>query len=203
MVDLYKKIITLCEQKGVSPTRMSLDLGFSKNFMSELKSGRAKSCSATRLKQLAEYFDVSVDYFSYDFDTLPETRIPVYGTVPAGIPLTAIEDIIDYEEITPAMASRGKYAALKIKGDSMMPLLINGDVAIIRLQEDADSEDIVIAMINGDESTCKKLKKDTKGIWLMPLNPAYEPMFFSNKQILVMPVRLLGVVVEIRRTLKR
>ena len=101
------------------------------------------------------------------------------------------------------MASKGKYIALKIKGDSMMPSIIDGDIAIIRLQEVADTGDIVIAMINGEDSTCKKLKKDLKGIWLMPLNPAYEPMYFTNDEVAELPVKILGVVVETRRTFKK
>jgi len=103
----------------------------------------------------------------------------------------------------PEMASKGKYIALKIKGDSMMPSIIDGDIAIIRLQEVADTGDIVIAMINGEDSTCKKLKKDLKGIWLMPLNPAYEPMYFTNDEVAELPVKILGVVVETRRTFKK
>ncbi len=125
-------------------------------------------------------------------------RIPVYGSVAAGIPIEAITDIEDYEEITEEMARSGKYAALKIKGNSMEPRFTEGDVVIVRLQEDVDSGDIAIVLVNGDEATCKKIKKTPEGVMLISTNPAYEPMFYSNKEIEELPVRIWGKVVELR-----
>ena len=81
-------------------------------------------------------------------------RIPVYGEVAAGIPIEAITDIEDYEEISADMASRGEYAALRIHGDSMEPRIMDGDTVIVRLQETADTNDTAIVMINGGTATC-------------------------------------------------
>ena len=125
-------------------------------------------------------------------------RIPVYGSVAAGIPLEAIQDIEDYEEITEDMARSGKYAALKIKGNSMLPRFTPGDVVIVRLQDDVDNGDIAIVMVNGDEATCKKIKKTPEGVMLISTNPDYEPMFYSNQEIAELPVRIWGKVVELR-----
>lgn len=124
--------------------------------------------------------------------------IPIYGRVAAGIPLEMIEDIIDTEEITEAMAKTGDFFGLQIKGDSMEPKISNGDVVIIRQQDDAESGDIVIATVNGDEATCKRLRKYRDGIELISNNPSYEPMFFSNKEIEEKPVKIIGRVVELR-----
>ena len=125
-------------------------------------------------------------------------RIPVYGAVAAGIPLDAIQDIEDYEEITEDMARVGEYAALKIKGNSMLPRFTPGDVVIVRLQDDVDTGDIAIVMVNGDEATCKKIKKTPEGVMLISTNPEYEPMFFTNQEIKDKPVRIWGKVVELR-----
>lgn len=125
-------------------------------------------------------------------------RIPVYGSVAAGIPLDAIQDIEDYEEITEDMARTGEYAALKIKGNSMLPRFTEGDVVIVRLQDDVDNGDIAIVMVNGDEATCKKIKKTPEGVMLISTNPDYEPMFYSNQEIADLPVRIWGKVVELR-----
>ena len=125
-------------------------------------------------------------------------RIPVYGSVAAGIPLEAIQDIEDYEEITEDMARSGKYAALKIKGNSMLPRFTPGDVVIVRLQDDVDNGDIAIVIVNGDEATCKKIKKTPEGVMLISTNPDYEPMFYSNQEIAELPVRIWGKVVELR-----
>ncbi len=124
--------------------------------------------------------------------------INVLGRVAAGIPLDAIEEIIDTEEISQKMASDGEYFALKISGDSMEPKISNGDVVIVRKQSDADDGDLVIAMVNGDDAVCKRLKKYAEGIALVSNNPLYEPMYFSNKDIVEKPVTILGKVRELR-----
>ena len=126
-------------------------------------------------------------------------KIPVLGRVAAGIPIEAIEDIIDTEEITEEMAKTGEFFGLKIKGDSMVPDLYNGDVVIVRKQDDAETGDTVIATVNGDEATCKRLRKYKDGIELISNNPSYKPFEYSNKEILEMPVRIIGKVVELRR----
>lgn len=124
--------------------------------------------------------------------------IKVLGRVAAGIPIEAIEDIIDTEEITEELAKTGDFFGLKIHGDSMEPKISDGDVVIVRQQDDAETGDIVIATVNGNEATCKRLKKYNEGIALISTNPLYEPMFFSDHEISEKPVRILGKVVELR-----
>lgn len=124
--------------------------------------------------------------------------IPVYGRVAAGVPIEMIEDIIDTEEITEEMARTGEFFALQIHGDSMEPRMKEGDVVIVRKQEDAESGETVIATVNGTDATCKRLRKYRDGIELIPTNPSYEPMFFSNKEVEEKPVCILGRVVELR-----
>ena len=151
-------------------------------------------------------FKVGCGYFSSHltfeerqmFSTAKSTRIPVYGSVAAGIPLDAIQDIEDYEEITDEMARAGEYAALKIKGNSMLPRFTPGDVVIVKLQNDVDNGDIAIVMVNGDEATCKKIKKTPEGVMLISTNPDYEPMFYTNREIEEKPVKIWGKVVELR-----
>lgn len=124
--------------------------------------------------------------------------INVLGRVAAGIPIEAVEDIIDTEEITEEMAATGEFFGLQIHGDSMEPKFSEGDVVIVRRQDDADTGDIVIAMVNGDDATCKRLRKYRDGIELISNNPSYEPMFFSNEEIMSKPVRIIGRVMELR-----
>ena len=125
--------------------------------------------------------------------------INVLDRVAAGIPINAIEEIIDTEEITEELARTGTFFGLKIKGDSMTPNICDGDIVIVRQQDDAESGDIVIATINGDEATCKRLRKYKQGIELISNNPSYEPFEFSNEEILNKPVKIIGKVVELRR----
>mgnify|MGYP002793845414 CR=1 FL=1 len=125
--------------------------------------------------------------------------INVLGRVAAGIPIDAIEDIIDTEEIPEEMARTGEFFGLQIHGDSMTPGICDGDIVIVRQQDDAESGDIVIATINGDEATCKRLRKYKDGIELISNNPSYSPFEFSNQEIEEKPVRIIGKVVELRR----
>lgn len=124
--------------------------------------------------------------------------INVVGRVAAGIPIEAIEEIIDTEEITEEMAKTGVFFGLQIHGDSMEPRMTEGDVVIVRKQDDAESGDTVIAMVNGFDATCKRLRKYKDGIELIATNPSYPPLFYSNEDIINKPVRIIGRVVELR-----
>ena len=124
--------------------------------------------------------------------------IKILGRVAAGVPIEAVEEIIDTEEITEELAKTGEFFGLKLHGNSMEPRMCEGDVVIVRKQDDAESGDIVIAMVNGNDATCKRLRKYRDGIELISNNPSYEPMFFSNQDIQEKPVKIIGKVVELR-----
>lgn len=124
--------------------------------------------------------------------------IPVLGVVRAGLPMDAVEYIIDYEEISEEMARQGEFFALQIKGDSMEPRIKEGDVVIVRKLPDVESGDIAIVLVNGDDATIKKVQKFDGGINLIPSNSAYNVLTYSNAQIESLPVQILGKVVELR-----
>lgn len=157
------------------------------------------------LGKLAEIFNVSIDYL-LEHDTPKEggtfvssgIKIPVLGRVPAGIPLEAIQEILDYEEITPDMAATGEFFALVIIGSSMEPRMREGDVVIVRKQGDVTSGDTAVVIIDGHDATVKRLIKKENGIMLQATNPAHEPLFFTNEEIRRLPVVVLGRVIELR-----
>lgn len=124
--------------------------------------------------------------------------INVLGRVAAGVPIEAIEDIIDTEEITEELAKTGTFFGLQIHGNSMEPKMSEGDIVIVRQQDDAESGEIVIVTVNGTDATCKRLRKYRDGIELISNNPSYEPIFFTNEEIESKPVRIIGRVVELR-----
>ena len=80
----------------------------------------------------------------------------------------------------------------------MEPRICDGDTVIVHRQSDAESGQIVIVNVDGDYATCKRLKKYERSIALLSLNPSYEPMIFSADQVEKLPVRIRGVVVELR-----
>ena len=126
-------------------------------------------------------------------------KIPVLGKVAAGIPITAVENILDYEEISSEMASSGEYVALKIQGSSMEPRMYEGDVVIVRVQSNVEHGEVAVVMVDGSEATVKKVQFQSSGILLQPFNPSYEPIFYSNEEIEKLPVRIFGKVVECRQ----
>ena len=155
--------------------------------------------------KLAEMFNVDIDELTnsdlsnpMSKDTSRGTWINVYGRVAAGLPLEAIEDIIDTEEISTEMARSGEHFGLQIKGDSMEPKISEGDNVIVRKQDDAESGDTVIALVNGHDAFCKRLMKYESGISLISTNPIYEPKHYTNEEIEKLPVNILGKVVELR-----
>lgn len=126
-------------------------------------------------------------------------KIPVLGTVAAGIPISAVEDILDYEEIPQSWQNQGEFFGLRIKGDSMKPDINDGDTVIVKQQSTANNGDVVIALVNGDDATCKKFEKLDNGIMLISNNSEYSPMYFSNEEVTTKPVVIVGRVVELRR----
>lgn len=153
------------------------------------------------LIKIASFFSVSVDYLiSKSDDRAKHSKrfVPVLGSVPAGIPIEAIQDILDYEEISAELARSGEFIALRIKGDSMEPKFSEGDVVIIRRQEQVENGEIAIVMVNGNDATVKKFYKTDAGVTLIGTNPSFTPLTFTPEQVESLPVRVIGKVVELR-----
>ena len=200
-MNIYKQLRL---KKNLTQIELSDKLNVTQATISKWEKGKSIPDIMT-LKTLAEFFNVSIEYLlGQETSKLStkETRIPVLGRIPAGIPIEMIEDVLDYEELKPEMLiGDKKYFALKVKGDSMMPKFQEGDVLIVRQQDDCENGAYAIVAVNGDDATFKKVIKRENGIILQPLNTIYEPIIFDKKQIETLPVRILGVVVEIRRSI--
>ncbi|MBR2848800.1 MAG: helix-turn-helix domain-containing protein [Clostridia bacterium] len=188
------------QRANLNQSELAKTVGVSRSTIAMWESG-ASQPDIEMILQLSHVLDISVgELLGEETDSpLPDpTWINVLGRVAAGIPIEAIEEVIDREQISEAMARNGTYIGLQIHGSSMEPRMREGDIVIVRLQDDCDSGDTVIAMVNGDEATCKILQKTREGISLLSTNPAYSPMFFSNHDIETLPVRIIGKVVELR-----
>ena len=205
---LYDRIRLLRNKLGYSQEQLALKVGYAdKTSIAKIEAGKV-DLPQSKIIAFANALNTSTSFLmdgSEDHASTQNTRkgvvIPVLGSVAAGIPIEAIEYVIDTEEIPQEMAATGKFFGLKIKGNSMEPRIKDGDIVIVRQQEDAESGDIVIACVNGDEATCKRLRKYKDGIELISNNPSYDPMFFSNQEIAERPVTILGRVVELRAKL--
>lgn len=181
------------------------DLGFAYSTFSDWVNGK-KYPRIDKIELMAKYFNVSKTDLverhqkGAGLQSARGVRIPVLGRVVAGIPLEAITDIIDYEEIPAQMAKSGTYFALQVKGRSMEPTLHEGDVVIVRQQPEVENGEIAIVLINGDEATVKEVKESPEGLTLIGHNVAiYSPHFYNRKEIEELPIQILGKVVELRR----
>lgn len=138
------------------------------------------------------------------YDINDEIQIPVYGTIQAGIPIESQTDIIDYVEIPKSWLKGGKqFYGLKIVGDSMFPKYQENDVVIFEQNNDTtlyNGKDCAV-MINGTESTFKKVLVNDQGIVLQAYNTAYDIMMFTKEQVEQLPIKIVGVAREKRTRL--
>ena len=195
----------LREEKGLTQKDLAEKLSLTPKAISFYELG-SREPSGDALIRMAHILGTTTDYLlgnsiikEADQKVSRGVRIPVLGRVVAGIPIEAVEEILDYEEITPELAASGEFFALKIRGHSMEPRMMEGDVVIVRRQDDVESGDVAIVLVNGNEATVKRVKKQEDGITLIATNTSvYEPHYYSNKEIEELPVRILGKVVELR-----
>lgn len=188
--------------KAMTQDELAKKVGYtSRSSINKIEKGMV-DLPRSKIVELADALDTTASYLmGWEEEETPSDplRVPVLGKVAAGIPIEAIEEILDYEELSPDMARDGsEYFALQIKGSSMEPRISDGDVVIVRKQPDVDSGQIAIVCVNGDEATCKKIMKQDTGILLLPLNPTFAPTFYSNEDIERIPITILGRVVELR-----
>lgn len=205
---LSKKLRSLREQSQLNQTEFAEKFGLSSVRYNQYETGKRNPDYET-LKKFANFFEVSVDYLlgnsdikktdNINSESKKSIKIPVLGSVATGIPIEAVEDIIDYEEISNDMALTGEFFALQIKGESMEPKFSNGDVVIVKQQHNFENGDIAVVLVNGSDATVKKVVRQDDGIMLIATNTAiFEPVFYSKKQIKDLPVIILGKVVELR-----
>lgn len=205
----YQNLTRLCREKRTTPTAAAKAVGLSSAAPVYWKRGSIPK--ADTVQKLADFLGVTVNDLLSDNSATPSKlrteegeKIAVLSTVGAGIPLEAIctfdqDDPDSWEEISKLDAKSGKYYALKIRGNSMDPLIRYGEIVIVRKQDEYNDGDIVVVLVNGDEGVCKLLEyRDNGGICLRSLNPDYPPMVFSREQIDNLPVRIMGRCVERR-----
>ena len=137
---------------GLKQSELAERIGVRQNTLSTWETGRYEP-DLESLVKMAELFGRSIDEIvGHRVAITPAstggTWVPVLGEVAAGIPIEAVEDIVDYEEIDAALAATGDFFGLRIKGSSMEPRIRDGDVVIVRKQDDAETGDTVVALVN-------------------------------------------------------
>ena len=207
MLDVYKNIKRIRELKGISQDELARAVGFkSRSSINKIEQG-VNDITQSKLVAIANALSVSPgELMGREAEESRDyiKRIPVLGAVRAGIPIDAIEEIEDWEEIDtrqPQFRS-GTFFALRVTGDSMEPTIHDGDVVIVRQQPRVENGEIGIVTINGDTATVKEVKESSQGITLIGHNAAvYTPHFYDREEVESLPLRVIGKAVELRRKL--
>lgn len=194
-------------------------VGVHKSTVLRWENGETEKIKLPILETLAAYYNVNpVWLMGYDVpmqrnidETLKKinafpvstentVNIPVLGVVKAGYDYLAQENWIATIDVDRSLVGDSKdFFALKVKGDSMSPVLIEDDIVIIKKQSDFETGDIVVAIVNGNEATIKKGKKTENSVLLQPLNASYEPLIFTKEEMKTIPVVIVGIVKQLKR----
>lgn len=200
-MSIGKRLRMLREDLGLKQESLADLLNVNRASISLYESNKRKP-SQKILMKYSEIFDVSTDYILGNSRDLKKgedyATINIYGSIPAGIPIEAIEDITDTEDISFRDFDKNKtYIGLKVDGDSMYPKYLDGDTIILELTPDCESYTDAAVYVNGYEATLKTVIKNDNGtITLMPINTSYPPKTYGKDDE---PIKILGIVKEIRR----
>ena len=187
----------LRKEKGLTLEEVAKIVGVQYSAIHKYESGLVENMKRSTIKKLADLYGVKPSYLM-GFDN--STIINVYSSVHAGILSEMIEDIVDTEEISEKLANSDKtYFGIKVKGDSMSPKYIENDTLIVEKSSTCNNGDDCIVAINGNEAFLKRVYINENGITLQALNPNYEPLIYTNKQIKDIPITIIGIVRELRR----
>lgn len=204
-----ERIKDLRKKNKMTQTELSNKVNSTKNTISRLERGRVSVTKTELLEHIADVLGTTTDYLlgRTDISSLEiyevingednVVYIPVYGRIPAGRPLEALEVDFGYVAVDKAMLRGGKQLiGLKVTGDSMYPKYMEDDVILVEITADVNSGDDVIAFVGDDnEATLKKYHLKDDHIELEPLNREYPIKKYGFNDRL----RIFGKVKEIRR----
>lgn len=194
---LGNRIKALREELGLKQEELANKMSVSPSSIGMYETNKREPNNELILK-LAQFFNVSTDYLLGKIDTRNNNivKIPILGTVKAGYDWLAEENIVDYITLKENIPNVGEYYALRITGDSMLPLLAEGDLVIVHDQADVESGQTAVVLINGEEATVKKVIKTKDGIELHAMNPYYPVKKFTFEDMQKIPVKIIGRVRE-------
>ena len=177
---------------------VSRDLGIPYSTLTDWYNGNIYP-RIDKIQLLANYFGIQKSDLVENNSNINK-NIPILGTVKAGYDWLAEENVTGYITDSDIIKSYEKniteYFALRITGDSMFPLLREGDLVIVHKQDDVENNQTAVVLINGEESTVKQVVKTKEGIELHSMNPYYPTKKFTFEDMKTIPVKIIGRVRE-------
>jgi repressor LexA len=202
MKEIMERLKNRRVELDISYQELADKTGLSKSTLQRYETGSIKNMPIDKLEIVAGALKIDPAFLmgweSVKSQKSKGVKIPVLGRVAAGIPIEAIEDVIDYEEITEELARTGEFFCLEISGDSMSPRMLEKDVVVVKKQEMIESGEIAVVLVNGSDATVKKVVIHENGISLISINQAYPPKFFTSDEVQTLPVGIIGKVIELR-----
>lgn len=192
MSERGKRIRALRKKAPMSQALLAEKLGVSKRTIINYETGKTDPSLETTMK-IANVLGIDHDLIEYGEKA--ETKIPVYEK------LKSVEiggDIIDYEERPNHWDKDCEYFALKVPDDTMQPRMYPNDVVVVRKQNDINTGEFAIVIVDKKDAIIRKVIKSDNGLTLQPLNYNYQSDFYSNEDIASLPISILGRVIELR-----
>lgn len=198
-----RNVQRLMDARGLTQSELAEKIGVSKAVISSWMTG-ARFPRMGGVEKLAAFFGVDKSELLEPKSTNGgnSRRVPVVGRVAAGIPIEAIQEITDWEEISEAMGDPRGYFALEVSGDSMYPYIMDGSRVIVRKQSEAHNGQVAVVMVGREDATLKQVSISSAGITLTAYNArVYPPHSYTASEIISLPITIVGVAVEVRMKL--
>ncbi len=202
-----ERIKTLRKEHNLTQEELGAKIGVQKAAIQKYEKGTVKNIKRDSLLKLSQILNTTPEYL-LGWDEIPSNlemsndaefiKIPVVGKVAAGISCFTDNNILDYELVNKNDVRGGEqYAFLRVVGDSMYPVFIEGDLVLVRCQTSVDSGSYAVVTIDGEDGVIKKVVYGKDFIELQSINPMYPPRRFENEDVL--RIRVFGLVKEIKR----
>ena len=193
-----EKLRSLRKEHGMTQVDLANALDLDKSSIAKYESAGIIP-SVDTLQKISALFSVSIDYLlNAPFGDINNVmNVEIIGTVVAGR-----DGIATYEFLGISQAininNKDEYKYLKVRGDSMAPQILEGDLALVRLQPDIDSGDLGVVIIGGEEGVIKKVQKTDNSISLISFNPMYDTRVFVGKDM--EQLQIFGKVIKVERS---
>lgn len=202
-----ERIKMLRKEHNLTQEELGAKIGVQKAAIQKYEKGTVKNIKRDSLLKLAQILDTTPEYL-LGWDETPSNiepindsefiMIPIIGRVAAGISCFAENNIVDYEPVLKSDVRDGEqYSFLRVVGDSMYPVFMEGDLVLVRCQSSVDSGSYAVVTIDGEDGVIKKVVYGKDFIELQSINPMYPPRRFEKEEVL--RIRVFGLVREIKR----
>lgn len=200
VMNIGDRIKILRNQNNLTQEELGVKIGVKKAAIQKYESGQVENIKRTTIEKLSNIFNVSPSYLmGFDDITTPVTNfasIPIIGTVKAGVNGIAEMDFQGYEQVA-NLKNADEYRCFKVKGDSMSPQILDGDIAVVHMQSTVENGELAVVIVDGEEGTLKKVQCHDGALSLVAFNQNYEPRIFFGEQM--NEVFIWGKVVKIER----